>query len=125
MPSQGPGSQPLRDGIEARAPGAISGQQQHQVVHRTWRLKQAQLRKLPLANDFLVHAARRRTALAQERGTGGEQQRPPRTAADQPGQLLRKADKSVMELNDHATLFHCGCMSAITVRARLQAKRSW
>jgi hypothetical protein len=64
------------------------------VAHRTWRLKQPQLRKLPLANDLLVRAARRRTALAQERGADGEQERPPRTVTDQPGQLLRNADKA-------------------------------
>lgn len=39
--------EPLRGGIEARAPATISGQQQHQVAHSTWRLKQAQLRKTP------------------------------------------------------------------------------
>jgi hypothetical protein len=58
------------------------------VAYRTWRLKQPQLRKLPLANHFLVHAAGRRTALAQERGADGEQERAPRTVTDQPVDLL-------------------------------------
>ena len=120
-----PRGEPLRDGVDARAPAAIPGQQQHQVARGPWRLKQPQRAELTVLNHFLVHAARRRTALAQERGAGSEQQGPSRTATGQAAQLLRKADTDAGELNGHATLFHCGCLSAITARARLQSERSW
>lgn len=120
-----PRGEPLRNGIDARAPTAVPGQQQHQVVRRPWRLEQPQRAELMVLNHFLVHPARRRTALAQERGAGDEQQGPSRTATDQTTPLLRKTDTGAGEWNAHATLFHCGCRSAITAGARLQAKRSW
>jgi hypothetical protein len=89
------------------------------------RRKQAQRTELPALNDFLVHAACPRTALAQEPSAGDEPHGPSRTIPDQTTQSLRKADTEAGELNGHATRSHCGCMSAITARARLQSERSW
>ena len=58
------------------------------MAHRSWRLKQPQPAELPLLNDLLVHALRRRTALAQEHRAGKDQHRPSGTATDQAAHLL-------------------------------------